>query len=983
MKKILCLILTLCLLCPFGVVASKNQSSEEPIMKIGIISDLQATSSQSAGMLAAIEAFNFFKEKGVGVVINAGDIADSNSADVYSHYTSKFKEILGDIPHVAVPGNHDIWSQGSLEEYTKYFDTPNSHRVIGGFHFITIGSEGSDTNGNYYQASKDYAAAELEKAAADANGAPIFLITHQHISDTVYGSESWGNNFLWGIVDKYPNVIHFSGHSHFVLDDERSIWQGDFTAIGTSSLSYTELEYGKDNGSVPPDASEAKQYLYLEIFEDRIEIERIKAATGEKIKDTWVLSLPLSKDTFTYTDARGEGRTAPYFEEDADISLNCQDDDLVITFDAAKHEDFVHSYRIKLLNKRGTALKDILIFSDFYKGLENMSDPVTYTLKDCIKEFEAYTLSITPIESWGIEGEPLVREIVTVDSPFVPDTVRGSLFSLDFTADGVKNTSANSAATIFAKNAKIERGDIAYALVCDETSGLKLNIPSAYYTLTAKRFTLEAAFSADSLGQRQTVISCLDENGMEIFLDTEGNICFTATLDGGESLNLSAPVTATNIHHVAVALSSSEAILYLDGKAVDSADFTGNRISYNRNASFTLGKSANNSSVLYGKIYAASFSNSTLSADGVADLYTISTNLYNHEVIAPVYSELRRMQLSFDRTDNKVVRALLSNYIAELSILLTSFTLPQSTIDTVLSARDIDNTVASLRETLFDGEFTPPTVTGIENGASYDLFSAPVYLTWGNGDHATINGEESMDGAEVTDIGFNRYVVFNGTAPTIVDFRTYSSYTPPVISGVTDGKTYDLYKEAAPVISWTPAELSAMLDNAPYTAGTPVTSLGWHTLIITDSVASYVFAFKIEDSTPVVYGIENGKIYRLDKEDAPAATWNFEGSATLNGNPYEMGTPITEVGEHTLFITDGAGTDFTFVFTVITRNKGDLDGDGEITVADALAALRIAARMTEGSAEDLELGDIDADGEITVADALAILRVAARMADSL
>ena len=196
MKKILCLILTLCLLCPFGVVASKNQSSEEPIMKIGIISDLQATSSQSGGMLAAIEAFKFFKEKGVGMVINAGDIADSNSADVYSHYTSKFTEILGDIPHVAVPGNHDIWSQGSLEEYTKYFGTPNSHRVIGGFHFITIGSEGSDTNGNYYQTSKDYAAAELEKAAADANGAPIFLITHQHISDTVYGSESWGNNFL-------------------------------------------------------------------------------------------------------------------------------------------------------------------------------------------------------------------------------------------------------------------------------------------------------------------------------------------------------------------------------------------------------------------------------------------------------------------------------------------------------------------------------------------------------------------------------------------------------------------------------------------------------------------------------------------------------------------------------------------------------------------------------------------------------------------
>jgi len=63
--------------------------------------------------------------------------------------------------------------------------------------------------------------------------------------------------------------------------------------------------------------------------------------------------------------------------------------------------------------------------------------------------------------------------------------------------------------------------------------------------------------------------------------------------------------------------------------------------------------------------------------------------------------------------------------------------------------------------------------------------------------------------------------------------------------------------------------------------------------------------------------------------------------------------------------------------------RGDFDGDGEITVADALAALRIAARMAESSDEAIAIGDIDGDGEITVADALAILRVAAKMADSL
>ena len=63
--------------------------------------------------------------------------------------------------------------------------------------------------------------------------------------------------------------------------------------------------------------------------------------------------------------------------------------------------------------------------------------------------------------------------------------------------------------------------------------------------------------------------------------------------------------------------------------------------------------------------------------------------------------------------------------------------------------------------------------------------------------------------------------------------------------------------------------------------------------------------------------------------------------------------------------------------------KGDADGDGAITVADALIALRVAARLAEETPELLDCCDTDGDGKITVADALAILRVAAKLVDSL
>ena len=57
--------------------------------------------------------------------------------------------------------------------------------------------------------------------------------------------------------------------------------------------------------------------------------------------------------------------------------------------------------------------------------------------------------------------------------------------------------------------------------------------------------------------------------------------------------------------------------------------------------------------------------------------------------------------------------------------------------------------------------------------------------------------------------------------------------------------------------------------------------------------------------------------------------------------------------------------------------EGDVDGDGEVTVADALAALRSAVGLKTLTRRARIAGDLDADGETTVSDALLILRRAA------
>ncbi|MBR5943182.1 MAG: bacterial Ig-like domain-containing protein, partial [Clostridia bacterium] len=105
--------------------------------------------------------------------------------------------------------------------------------------------------------------------------------------------------------------------------------------------------------------------------------------------------------------------------------------------------------------------------------------------------------------------------------------------------------------------------------------------------------------------------------------------------------------------------------------------------------------------------------------------------------------------------------------------------------------------------------------------------------------------------------------------------------------------------------------------------------------------------------------------------------------AVLDDGEYTVSGFESTEGEHTVTVSAG---EFTATFTVtVTKSvrRGDPDGDGEITVADALYALRIAAKLAQEKPEDAATCDIDGDGEITVADALKILRVAAKLTDTL
>ena len=207
---------------------------------------------------------------------------------------------------------------------------------------------------------------------------------------------------------------------------------------------------------------------------------------------------------------------------------------------------------------------------------------------------------------------------------------------------------------------------------------------------------------------------------------------------------------------------------------------------------------------------------------------------------------------------------------------------------------------------------------------------------------------------------------------------TNTANAVPVVSNVTAGQSIDVAGGSF-VPKWNVG--NATLNGKRYLAGTPISVNDDYTLVVSNGDKQTSVSFTVTggtdaDALPVVSGVAEGGTYT----GPVTITWDV-GEATLNGEAIEKGTVVSAPGSYTLEVVNGTKTT-SVRFTIEggpALKRGDMDKDGEITVGDALKALRIAAQLVAATEEDYLIGDVDNDGDITVGDALKILRVAAKL----
>lgn len=393
--------------------AVKSKSSN---LKFGVISDIHINNQdkvQDEKLVNALNMLNDVSKNGMDALVVAGDITDSGQKASYKRFNKICDSILGKkIEKVLIMGNHEYYNKLSASESQKRFKAEtgekiNTRKVIKGYNFITVSTENAALEGTFGDKTKQWLSKQLEECNKEDSQKPIFVIVHQPVKNTVYGSERACTDVLYSILAKYPQVICFTGHSHYPLNDERCISQNDFTAVAAGTLQRVDIDEDFINRKefMKKDIS---QGLFVEVDNKKVVITRIDFLNNKIMSNKWVIDVPSSKKNFKYTYARKLERNCPYFKADAECIADIRNDKSVeVTFSKAYHDDFVHSYKISLINNDTNEVEsEFLFINDFF--VEDSADKFKIKLSNINKGVN-YKIKIKAIESFGNESADFLQ----------------------------------------------------------------------------------------------------------------------------------------------------------------------------------------------------------------------------------------------------------------------------------------------------------------------------------------------------------------------------------------------------------------------------------------------------------------------------------------------------------------------------------------------------------------------------------------------
>jgi len=359
-------------------------------------------------------------------------------------------------------GNHEFWG-GSRELWEQTFEMPsNHHQVINGFHFITISPEKGTCGENDYVYALDWFKKELAAACAEDPKRPVFVIQHYHVHSTVWGSWNLPGAFPAGVhdlketIEQYSQVVHISGHSHVPSIDPRTVWQGNFTAFGTGSMSYYGLYYYdavNDYHQEMIQRNQAGTFLIFEVYRDFTIRVRLYDVLSDSFHDReYLVTEPSNIQNYVYTNKRLELAKEPFWpaEKSAKV-LETTDSGATLEFTQAGDAECLTCYRIELeyfcpKENQWIPCCTEFVWSDFF--MKNPA-PTCKGKIGCLRGGTKYRAKIYAQNTYRKSTPDCVEvEFETKPSPSTIDRTgmkpKADFIDVSFSKDGVKNAPADA-----------------------------------------------------------------------------------------------------------------------------------------------------------------------------------------------------------------------------------------------------------------------------------------------------------------------------------------------------------------------------------------------------------------------------------------------------------------------------------------------------------------------------------------------------------
>ena len=429
-----------------------------PALKFGLLSDVHVRNPSSGDREVLERALAYFRDRGADAVVIAGDLTDEGLVGQAELVAQAWYGVFpGDrapdgrkVEKVFIIGNHDhdattrrlkrlLAAQGKGDPFYEKGvamaeDFAGCWETL--FHEPWARQYEKEVRGFKFFASHWAEKGEMEDVAAFlaprlsgyGEGKPFFHVQHPHPNGTVWGPYAqgrWMGRNAFDALVRHPNAISFSGHSHASLTDERTLWQGAFTAVGTATLRRVSVSGAEENalgedadGRMMPgmvNAPLGRQGQFVEVYDDRIVLERREFVWMEPLGPDRIVPWPPERKPFA-PDALRSATPAPEFADGAAVEVSAPFDgktrggtpvrQIKVAFPPARNGGRVRSYDIAAEGGEAPDVVKTYLQEDLFLTPRRWPKRNVF-LFPAEAVAKGRTLRVYPKNCFGLRGKPI------------------------------------------------------------------------------------------------------------------------------------------------------------------------------------------------------------------------------------------------------------------------------------------------------------------------------------------------------------------------------------------------------------------------------------------------------------------------------------------------------------------------------------------------------------------------------------------------